>query len=387
MFTGTTEGGYTDIPLSTVSALSNGPHTISVHAKDAAGNWGPFTTTTLTVDRTRPTVSGVSATPNPTLGATSVTLTATGTDPAPVPTGIARAEWWRGADPGVGLGTPMSVSGSGTTASVSATVNVSDFGDGITTLKMRVQDTAGNWSAVGTTDLAVRAPVYFSTLGNTNPPGVGGTADDSDVYRWSGTAHSRSLDLSLAPYRVPTGANVDGLSRVDATRFYLSFAADTTLPGIGAVQDEDVVYWNGSAWSVYFNGTAHGLTNANLDLDAISVVGTTLYFSTLGATNPPGVGGTADDADIYRWNGTSFARVWDATANGVPAAANVDGYDRVDGTHFYLSFAADTTVTGVGAIQDEDIVYVDGTVRSVYFDGTAHGLTNANLDVDAFDVP
>ena len=388
VFVGTTEGGYTDIPLSTVTALSNGPHTISVHAKDAAGNWGPISTTTLTVDKTKPTLSGVSVTPNPTLGATSVTLTATATDPAPAPTGIARVEWWRGTDPGVGKANAMTLSGSGPTATASATIDVSDFGDGTTTLRLRVQDAAGNWSAaISSVNLAVRSPLYFSTFGNSNPPGVAGSADDSDLYRWDGAAHSRAADLSSTPYNVPTGANVDGLTRVDATHFYLTFADDTTLPGLGPVQDEDVVYWNGSAWSVYFNGTAHGLTNANLDVDAISVSGTTLSFSTAGNSNPPGVGGTADDADIYRWDGTSYARVWDATANGVPAAANVDGYDRVDGTHFYLSFAADTTVTGVGAVQDEDVVYVDGATRSVYFDGTAHGLTSANLDVDAFDVP
>jgi FtsP/CotA-like multicopper oxidase with cupredoxin domain len=387
VYTGTTEGGYTDIPLSTVAALSNGNHTISVHAKDAAGNWGPITTTTLTVDKTRPTLSGLSATPNPTLGATTVTLSATATDPAPAPTGIRRAEWWRGSDPGVGNAHPINVSGSPTTTTVSTTIDVSDFGDGTTALNMRVQDMAGNWSAISSTTLAVRGPLFYSTLGTSNPPGVGGTADDSDVYQWSGTAHSRSIDLSAAPYSVPTSANVDGLTRIDGSHFYLSFAADTTLPGIGAVQDEDVVYWNNGAWSVYFNGTAHGLTSANLDVDAISVKGSTLYFSTLGNSNPPGVGGAADDSDIYSWNGTSYARVWDASANGIPAAANVDGYDRVDGSHFYLSFAADTTVTGLGAVQDEDVVYVDGSVRSVYFDGTAHGLTNANHDVDAFDVP
>ena len=71
----------------------------------------------------------------------------------------------------------------------------------------------------------------------------------------------------------------------------------------------------------------------------------------------------------------------------MPVAANVDGLDWVDATHFYLSFAADTTVTGVGAVQDEDVVLRTGHSWSVYFDGTAHGLTSANLDVDAFDVP
>ncbi len=66
-------------------------------------------------------------------------------------------------------------------------------------------------------------------------------------------------------------ANVDGLIWVDATHVYLSYSADTTAPAIGAVQDEDVVRNNGGTWSVYFNGTARGLTAGNLDVDAFDV--------------------------------------------------------------------------------------------------------------------
>ena len=99
----------------------------------------------------------------------------------------------------------------------------------------------------------------------------------------------------------------------------------------------------------------------------------------------------ADDADIYRWNGAStYTRVIDASAApyNLPAAASVDGFVRVDATHFYLSFSAtSTTVPVLGAVQDEDVVYYNNGVGSVYFDGTAHGLTADNLDLDAFDVP
>ncbi len=117
-------------------------------------------------------------------------------------------------------------------------------------------------------------------------------------------------------------------------------------------------------------------------------MGGTLYFSTGTSTRPTGVGGTGDDSDIYSWNGSTMARVWDATTRGVPGGANVDGFDRVDATHFYLSFSsATTTLPQIGATQDEDVVYVNGTTWSVYFNGTAHGLTTDNLDVDAFDVP
>ncbi|WP_323507948.1 hypothetical protein, partial [Cryobacterium sp. 5B3] len=196
------------------------------------------------------------------------------------------------------------------------------------------------------------------------------------------------IDASVAPYNLPGSANVDGFDRVSPTQFYVSFTDQVTVPGIGIVQDEDVVFFNGTSWSLYFTGSAHGLGgNNSLDIDAISVVGSTLYFSTLGNSNPPGVGGTADDADVYSWNGTAFSRVIDASAApySLPAAANVDGFVRVDDTHFYLSFSADTTTVPVlGAVQDEDVIYYNAGTWSVYFDGTAHGLTAANQDLDAF---
>ena len=274
----------------------------------------------------------------------------------------------------------------------SRSINVASWDEGAYPLNVRARDAAGNWSVVASTVLNVRGPLFYSTFGNSNPPGVGGTADDADIYGWNGAAHSRAIDMTAITNPLPGGANVDGYDRVSATQFYLSFAGDVTiaLPGPDlTVQDEDVVSYNAGTWSVYFDGTAHGLTAATQDVDAISVAGGTLYFSTLGNANPPGVGGVADDADIYSWNGTSYARTWDATADGgLAAAANVDGYVRVDATHFYLSFSpATTTVPVLGTAQDEDVVYNNSGIWTTYFDGTAHGLTTDNLDVDAFDVP
>jgi hypothetical protein len=234
--------------------------------------------------------------------------------------------------------------------------------------------------------------LYFSTQGSSNPPGVGGTADNADIYRWNGGTFSRVHDVTAAPYGLPTSANVDGYDRVDDTHFYFSFTDQVNVPGIGNVQDEDVVYYNAGTWSLYFDGSVHGLGgNNNLDLDAINIVGTTLYFSTVGSSNPPGVGGAADNGDIYSWNGAAYSRaiVRSAAPYNLPANTDVDGFVRVDATHFYLSFsAANTTVPGLGPVQDEDVVYFNNGVWSVYFDGTALGLGgNGDFNVDAFDVP
>ncbi len=115
--------------------------------------------------------------------------------------------------------------------------------------------------------------------------------------------------------------------------------------------------------------------------------GGSLYFSTDNTLVPPGAGGSGDDADIYRWNGgSSYTRVRDASALGW-STANVDGLVWVDATHVYLSYSPNASVPGIGAVQDEDVVYYNAGTWSVYFDGTAVGLTSGNLDVDAFDVP
>jgi len=379
-----------NVPLSTVVQLADGVHTVFVHARDGAGNWGPVASVALVIDKVRPTVSSVSVTPSPTQGAAAVTLTASATDAA---TGITRAEWFTGTDPGVGNATAMTITGTGPFTATSAPITVAGWAEGTYTLTVRARDGAGNWSVTATTVVTVTAPLRLSTFANTNPPGVAGVADDADIYSWDGAAYTRLFDASVAG--LPTGANIDGYDRIDDTHAYLSFAAaTTTVPGLGNVQDEDVVYYNNGTWSVYFDGTAHGLTDANEDLDAISILGAvngtggTLYFSTLGNTNPPGVPGVADDADIYSWNGTTYTRVWDATVAGLPAAANVDGYVRIDATHFYLSFSpTTTTIPGLGAVQDEDVIYNNNATWSTYFNGTNHGLTTDNLDIDAFDIP
>jgi len=89
-----------------------------------------------------------------------------------------------------------------------------------------------------------------------------------------------ATDVSAIANPLPAAANVDGFDRVDGTHFYMSFSANSTVPGLGTVQDEDVVFYNAGTWSVYFDGTARGLTADAQDIDAISVPGQTLYFPT-----------------------------------------------------------------------------------------------------------
>ena len=396
-FNSPAEGGIADIPLVVINTLSSGPHPICVHAKDAAGNWGAFNCTySLTIDKVAPTVSSINRIGASPTGATSVQWQVTFSESV---TGVSSSNFTIVRTGLTGTSTITSVTGGGTTWTVTATTGTGSGTIGLNlTSPANIQDLASNAMTtaglpfVGQTFTITPPPqpsLYFSTAGSSNPPGVGGTADDADIYFYNGTAFSRSIDVSTITNPLPTGANVDGFDRVDATHFYMSFNGSVTiaLPGPDlTVQDEDVVFYNAGTWSVYFDGTPTSRGLSGSDVDAISVVGGVLYFSTDNTTVPAGVSGGGDDADIYSWNGTSFARVYDASALGW-STANVDGFTRVDATHFYVSYSSDTTVPGIGTVQDEDVVFYNAGTWSVYFDGTVLNLTSSNLDIDAFDLP
>ena len=232
-------------------------------------------------------------------------------------------------------------------------------------------------------------PLFFSTAGNTNPPGVAGTADDADIYGWNGQALQPGRATRPRPV-CPAAANVDGYDRVSATHFYVSFVDNVTIarpgpdlvgPGRGRrlLRRRHVVGvlrrhraradgrepgprrdQCGGLDGVLLHGRQHHAT-------AVWVVPRTTRTSTAGtARRTPG-------------SGTRVPTGW-------PGRRTSTGSSGSTPTHFYLSFAADTTLPGLGAVQDEDVVFDDNGAWSVYFDGTAHGLTSNNLDVDALSL-
>ena len=143
----TTEPVYTTQNLYVIKALSEGQHTIYMHAQDAAGNWGPMGTTILTVTKTGPSISGFTVTPNPTGGASSVSLSATANA---TQANVTAAEWFIGPDQGAGTGTAIPVATPGSSVSLSATASVSSLPLGSYQISVRAKDSAGNWGAPAT---------------------------------------------------------------------------------------------------------------------------------------------------------------------------------------------------------------------------------------------
>ena len=402
LYNETTEIGYVYIPLTTIRLLGDGVHTIHIHSQDSSGNWGATASGDLVIETDIPTVTGTAVTPASTDTTVPVALTATATDAT---TDIVWAEWFTGADPGEGDGTDMTVAANGLVWDLAATIDTTGWTPGDYVIEVRARDAAGNWSPTDSATLTVDpAPptgpelLDFSSVGNSAVPGVG-AGDDADVYSWNSAIFSRILDGSAVG--LPGNADIDGLS-IDTTAgpgaevYYVSFNRNggtnvQNPPGVGnfVAQDEDVVLYDSEngEWEPFFDGAECLLDASNgRDVDAIHVAGVNVYFSTVANQSVDGVAGPNDDADVYLWNGAGCSRVFDASVNNVPGGADVDALTVVDNDTIYMSFNADTVLPDVGAVQDEDVVLVDAGVWSLYFDGTAQGLTAGGHDLDAINV-
>ena len=100
--------------------------------------------------------------------------------------------------------------------------------------------------------------------------------------------------------------------------FMSAIAAGTTSDGL-AYGSEDILLWDGTAWSTWFDGSAAGLEpkKAKHDIDAIWIPdpdGEEFIFSfTQNRRTIPGVGPNVDGMDLVRWDGSAFSFWFDGS--------------------------------------------------------------------------
>ncbi|HET9911888.1 MAG TPA: hypothetical protein VFQ13_08360 [Anaerolineales bacterium] len=180
---------------------------------------------------------------------------------------------------------------------------------------------------------------------------------------------------------------------------FISLADDQTIGGIASA-DEDVLRFDGSTWSLFFDGSDVGLGSADLTafsmIDADSLL---MAFDTAVTVN----GITAAPQDVVRFDATSLGETTAGTfsmyldGSDVSLTAPAESLDAIsllaDG-HILVSTTGNVSVTGVTGA-DEDVLSFTptslGSVTSgtwaVYFDGSDVVLADTDgEDVDALDV-
>jgi hypothetical protein len=175
------------------------------------------------------------------------------------------------------------------------------------------------------------------------PGGV--TADRNDVVEWDGASYAILLDGSVAG--LPDGARIDALGwrrQGGVASLLLSTDIAVELPGSLVAEDEDLVAWNGAAWSLVLDGSATGIAEG-LDLDGVDrdpVTGE-LFVSFDGSGNLNGF--DFDDEDALVWNGSTWSLAFSGANLGPSfAAGDLDALGALTPNVFRDGFETSDTI-------------------------------------------
>src|SRR5690606_2270139 len=160
---------------------------------------------------------------------------------------------------------------------------------------------------------------------------------DEDVIKYDGATCEWSMVFDGTAAGLPASANVDGLAIIDQD-LYLSFAAPLSVPGIpGSTDDSDVVKFSSGAFSMYFDGSAHGLSADAEDVDAVAFDATgKLLVSTTGMFVVDGLP-KGQDEDLLRLNGAAWELYFDGSHNAGLGGEDVAGASVAPNGDIYLS--------------------------------------------------
>jgi hypothetical protein len=181
---------------------------------------------------------------------------------------------------------------------------------------------------------------------------------------------------------------------------YLSLDANGSVGGV-ASQDEDILHFNGTSWSMLVDGSDIGLGSTDIEgfyrVDADTIL--------MALSNPVTLGSLAVDTfDIVQFDATSlgpntagsFSLYFDGNDVGLTSSGEkIDGFTRLADGGLLISTTGTAKVPGLNSTvitaQDEDLLSFTPTALgantsgtwAMYFDGSRVGLGDASgEDVD-----
>ncbi len=179
---------------------------------------------------------------------------------------------------------------------------------------------------------------------------------------------------------------------------YFSLESNGTVGDL-SVADEDIVAYDGTNFSLLFDGSDVGL--GSFDINAFAIISPTeILMSFTGSGTVGDI--SMDDSDIVKFTATSlgestagsFSMYFDGSDVGLTRSGeDIDGVELLANGNLLISTTG--SFSGVGASgADEDIFEFTGTTGpsttgsfSIYFDGSDVGLsTSSSEDVDALGI-
>ncbi len=287
--------------------------------------------------------------------------------------------------------------GTSTSANPSHTYNVA----GTYTVSLTVtgpggSDTVTRVDYITVSDPPVGGPVlYMSFTTNTAVPGVG-TVRDDDIVSYDPTTGTWEWIFDGSDVGIGS-TDINALSVLANGTIVMSFNASFNVPGVGTVDDSDLVLFTPSslgsntsgAFSFYFDGSDVGLSANGEDIDGVEVLDDgSLLISTLGSVSANGASGRDEDVLLFTPTSIgvntsgSFSLIFDGSDVGLSSSSSEDlnaiSLD-FDGTLLFSTVGSYSASGGSGA--DEDISRFTGS-----FGSATSGSINLELDLSALGI-
>ena len=240
--------------------------------------------------------------------------------------------------------------------------------------------------------------LYLSTANGGNIGNISYSDEDVLSYKPSTGQWVKTFDGTNAG--LPAAADVDAFayaynSQTFTARLYMSFDKPVAVPGLGTVDDSDVVVYQvtlaGASWAMALDGSQVGLTTAAEDVDGLELAADgELILSTAGNFSVPDHYGntiTGGDETLLRLVGNSFHVQYDALSAGLAANNDVTSlaYEYGgDSERYYLVTARPYNLPGAAGAAGTVLLRTEATYgtdsNTVWWQPVAVG------KIDAFDL-
>ena len=231
----------------------------------------------------------------------------------------------------------------------------------------------------GVTILSVNASA--SVTGNS-------TFQDEDLFGWNGSGFEPWFDGSDHELGGDSGRDINAADVLANGDIVFSITGGNETFGGVNFEEEDLILWDGAGYSMFFEGDPNGLDGGYEDIDAVHVVDAasgSFIFSTSGGGSAGGI--SWSDEDLVLFDGSAFSKFWDGGDNGY--GGDIDAVDVLANGAFVFSTLSPVTLDGT-SFDDSDLILWDGAGFSMAFDGsdpdgtgTLDGLSTSYEDTDA----
>ena len=217
--------------------------------------------------------------------------------------------------------------------------------------------------------------LFLSTAGSGNIGNISYSDEDVLSYKPSTGQWVKTFDGTNAG--LPAAADIDAFAYAYSAQtltssLYMSFNEPTAVPGLGTVDDSDVVVYRltllGGTWHMVLDGSQYGLTTAAEDVDGFELATTDEFLiSTSGNFSVPGHYGTTvtgGDEDIIRFVNGKFTFTFDGGALGLIAKNDVTSlaYEYGgEGDRYYLVTAKPYNLPGASGAAGTVLLRTEAT--------------------------